>query len=147
QLPGLVRALHGMNAVRASLYGAAASAYGDAFAQASQKNTDPNARYVTGQLSTAYSQAGAQLTGYSRQSAALATKRFKASLTVPGSVFMLTRSPDGNGNVLLQIDKDSGQPRARVDLGKQREPVYAVDDIAGLLFLQTTAGTLAGYKL
>ena len=147
QLPGVVRALYAVNAVRAGLYGAAASAYGDAIAQAWQKSTDPNARYVTGQLSTAYSQSGAQLTGYSRQSAALATKRFKASLTVPGSVFMLTRAPDGNGNVLLQIDKDSGQPRARVDLGKEREPVYAVDDVAGMLFLQTAPGTLVGYRL
>ncbi len=147
ELPGVVRALYAVNAVRAGLYGAAASAYGDAFAQASQKSTDPNARYVTGQLSTAYSQSGAQLTGYSRQSAALATKRFKASLTVPGSVFMLTRAPDGNGNVLLQIDKDSGQPRARVDLGKEREPVYAVDDVAGMLFLRTAPGTLVGYRL
>ncbi|PYU59773.1 MAG: hypothetical protein DMG56_17170 [Acidobacteria bacterium] len=147
QLPGVVRAIYAVNAVRAGLYGAAASAYGDAFTQASQKTMDPNARYVTGQLATAYSQSGAQLTGYSRQSAALATKRFKASLTVPGSVFMLTRAPDGNGNVLLQIDKDSGQPRARVDLGKEREPVYAVDDVAGMLFLRTAPGTLVGYRL
>jgi outer membrane protein assembly factor BamB len=147
QFPGLVRTLYAVNAVRAGLYGAAASAYGDAFAQASQKTTDPSARYVTGQLATAYSQSGAQLTGYSRQSAALATKRFKASLTVPGSVFMLTRTPEGNGNVLLQIDKDSGQPRARVDLGKEREPVYAVDDVAGMLFLRTAPGTLVGYPL
>src|SRR2546428_10349294 len=29
QLPGLLRALHALNAVRAGLYGAAASAYGD----------------------------------------------------------------------------------------------------------------------
>ena len=147
QLPGVVRALSAVNAVRAGLYGAAASAYGDAFTQASQNTMDPNARYVTGQLATAYSQSGAQLTGYSRQSAALATKRFKASLTVPGSVFMLTRAPDGNGNVLLQIDKDSGQPLARVDLGKEREPVYAVDDVAGMLFLRTAPGTLVGYRL
>jgi outer membrane protein assembly factor BamB len=147
QLPGLVRALYAVNAVRAGLYGAAASAYGDAFAQASQKTSDPNGRYVTAQLATVYSQSGAQLTGYSRQSAALATKRFKASLTVSGSVFMLTRAPDGNGNVLLEIDKDSGQPRARVDLGKEREPVYAVDDVAGMLFLRTAPGTLVGYRL
>src|SRR5436190_7279696 len=147
QLPGVVRALYAVNAVRAGLYAAAASAYGDAFAQASQKTTDPNARYVTTSLATAYSQAGSQLTGYSRQSAALATKRFKASLTVPGSVFMLTRAPDGNGNVLLEIDKDSGQPRTRVDLGKEREPVYAVDDVAGMLFLRTAPSTLVGYRL
>jgi len=147
QLPGLVRALHAVNAVRAGLYGAAASAYGDAFTQASRNATDPNARYVTTSLATAYSQSGAQLTGYSRRSVALATKRFKASLTVPGSVFMLTRAPDGNGNVLLQIDKDSGQQRARVDLGKEREPVYAVDDVAGMLFLRTAPGTLVGYRL
>src|SRR3989441_612119 len=147
QLPGLLRALYRINAVRAGLYGAAASAYGDAFAQASRNGTDPNARRITGQIATAYSQGGAQLTGYSQQAAALATKRFKASLTVPGAVFMLTRAPEGNGNVLLQIDKDSGQPRSRVDLGKEREPVYAVDDVANMLFLRTTAGTLVGYRL
>ncbi|HEY3279410.1 MAG TPA: PQQ-binding-like beta-propeller repeat protein, partial [Gemmatimonadales bacterium] len=131
QLPGLLRALYRINSVRAGLYGAAASAYGDAFAQASRQATDSNAKRLTGQLATAYSQGGAQLTGYSREAAALASKRFRASLTVPGSVFMLTKSPDGNGNVLLQIDKDSAQPRARVDLGKEREPVYAVDDVVG----------------
>jgi len=147
QLPGLLRALHRINAVRAGLYGAAASAYGDAFAQASRTATDSTARRITGQLATAYSQGGAQLTGYSQQAAALASKRFRASLSVPGSVFMLTRAPEGNGNVLLRIDKDSAQPRARVDLGKDREPVYAVDDIAGMLFLRTATGTLVGYRL
>ncbi len=147
QLPGLLRALYRINSIRAGLYGAAASAYGDAFAQASRQATDSNAKRFAGQLATAYSQGGAQLTGYSQQAAALASKRFRASLSVPGSVFMLTRAPEGNGNVLLQIDKDSAQPRARVDLGKEREPVYAVDDVAGMLFLQTAAGTLVGYRL
>jgi len=147
QLPGLLRALYRLNAVRAGLYGAAASAYGDAFAQASHNATDTTARRITGQLATAYSQGGAQLAGYSHQAASLASKRFKASLAVPGSVFMLTRAPEGNGNVLLQIDKDTGLPRSRVDLGKEREPVYAVDDVAGMLFLKTAAGTLVGYRL
>jgi hypothetical protein len=147
QLPGLVRALYRINAVRAGLYGAAASAYGDAFAQASRTATDSTARRITAQLATAYTQGGAQLAGYSHQAAALASKRFKASLAVPGAVFMLTRAPEGNGNVLLQIDKDSAQPRARVDLGKEREPVYAVDDVANMLFLRTASGTLVGYRL
>ena len=147
QLPGLLRALYRINAVRAGLYGAAASAYGDAFAQASRTATDSTARRITGQLATAYTQGGAQLGGYSHQAAALASKRFKASLAVPGSVFMLTRAPEGNGNVLLQIEKDTGLPRSRVDLGKEREPVYAVDDVAGMLFLRTAGGTLVGYRL
>src|SRR5258705_3878344 len=147
QLPGLLRALYRIQAVRAGLYGAAASAYGDAFAQASRQATDSNARRITAQLATAYSQGGTQLAGYSHEAAALASKRFRASLNVPGSVFMLTRAPEGNGNVLFQIDKDSGRPRARVDLGKEREPVYAVDDVAGMLFLQTAPGTLVGYRL
>ncbi len=147
KLPGLLRALHAINAVRAGLYGAVASAYGDAFAQMSRNATDSTARRLTGQMATVYTQGGAHLAGYSRQSAALATKRFRASLTVPGSVFMLTHAPDGDGNVLLQIDKDTGQPHSRVDLGKEREPVYAVDDVAGMLFLRTAAGTLVGYRL
>lgn len=147
QLPGLLRALYRVQAIRAGLYGAAATAYGDAFAQASRTASDTTARRITGQLATAYTQGGAQLQGYASQSSAMASKRFKASLTVPGSVFMLTRGPDGNGNVLLQIDKDSAQPRTRVPLGKEREPVYAVDDIAGMLFLRTAPATLVGYRL
>ncbi|MGE5802937.1 MAG: PQQ-binding-like beta-propeller repeat protein [Gemmatimonadota bacterium] len=147
QLPGLLRALYRIQSVRAGLYGAAASAYGDAFAQASRQSSDTTAKYVYNQLATAYTQGGAQLQGYSSQASALASKRFKATLTAPSSVFMLTRAPEGNGNVLLQIDKDSAQPRARVNLGKEREPVYAVDDIAGMLFLQTLSGTLVGYRL
>jgi hypothetical protein len=147
QLPGLLRALYAVNAVRAGLYGAAASAYGDAFAQASRQSTDPTARHITGQLAAAYKEGGKQLEGYSRQSAAMATKRFKASLVLPGFVFMLTRAPDGRGNILLQIDKDTAQPLARVNLGKEREPAYAVDDISEMLFLQTAPGTLVGYRL
>ena len=37
--------------------------------------------------------------------------------------------------------------RTRVDLGKEKEPVYAVADIAGMLFLRTSPGTLVGYRL
>src|SRR5256885_5571186 len=147
QLPGLLRALYRINAVRAGLSRAVASAYGDQFAQMSRHAIFSKARRLTGQMAAAYSQGGAQLAGYSHQAATLASTRFRASLTVPGSVFMLTRAPEGNGNVLLQIDKDSGQPRSRVDLGKEREPVYAVDDVAGMLFLRTAPGTLVGYKL
>src|SRR2546430_3564840 len=147
QLPGLLRALYRINAVRAGLYGAAASAYGDAFAQASRNATDTTARRLTGQLATAYSQGGAQLAGYSHQAASLASKRFKASLAVPGSVFMLTRAPEGNGNVLFQIDKDTGLPRSRVDLGKEREPVYAVDDVAGGALPPTAGGAAGGDRV
>jgi len=147
RLPGLLRALYAVNAVRAGLYGAAASAYGDAFAQASRQANDPTAKQFTGDIAAAYSQAGKQLQGYSRQSAALAMKRFKASLVLPRYVFMLTPAPEGHGNVLLQIDKDTAKPLARLNLGKEREPAYAVDDIADMLFLQTAPGTLAGYRL
>lgn len=147
RLPGLLRALYAVNAVRAGLYGAAASAYGDAFAQASRQSTDPIAQQVTGQLAAAYTQGARQLEGYSRQSAALAMKRFKASLVLPRYVFMLTPAPDGHGNVLLQLDKSTAKPLARVNLGKEREPAYAVDDIADMLFLQTAPGTLVGYRL
>jgi outer membrane protein assembly factor BamB len=147
QASGLLRALYAVNSIRAGLRGAAASAYGDQFAQASRRAKDPATQRMASELATAFTQGGAQLQGYARQSAAMATKRFKASLVVPGSVFMLTKATEGKGNVLLQIDKGSAQPRARVELGKEKEPVYAVDDIAGMLFLRTAPGTLVGYRL
>src|SRR6266540_3351546 len=56
QLPGLLRALYRINSIRAGLYGAAASSYGDAFAQASRQATDTTAKRITGQLAAAYTQ-------------------------------------------------------------------------------------------
>ena len=147
QLPGLLRALYRIQSIRAGLYGAAASAYGDAFAQASRNANDTVAKRITNQIATAYSTGGQQLTGYSHQASQMASKRFKASLSVPAAVFMLTKAPEGGGNVLLQVDKESGQPKSRVDLGKEREPVYAVDDVSNMLFLQTGPGKLVGYRL
>jgi outer membrane protein assembly factor BamB len=147
QLPGLLRALYAVNSVRAGLYGAAASSYGQAFAQASNQASDPVAQRLASELAAAYTQSGRQLEGYSRQSMAMAMKRFKASLNSPGFVFMLTRAADGHGNILLQIDKDTVQPRASVSLGNEKEPAYAVDDIADMLFLQTAPGTLVGFQL
>src|SRR5947207_2407161 len=91
----ILRALYAVNAVRAGLYGAAASAYGDAFAQASRQASDPTMRHVSRQLAAAYTEQGRQLEGYSRRSAALATKRFKASLDLPNFVFMMTKAPEG----------------------------------------------------
>jgi len=145
--PGLLRALYAVNAVRAGLYSATASAYGDAFAQVSAKSTDPMTQQVTGQLAEAYTKAGEQLQGYARQSAAMATKRFKASLDSPAFLFVLTPATEGKGYVLLQIDKDTAVPLARVNLGREKEPVYAVDDIANMLFLQTNPETVVGYRL
>src|SRR6185503_13745647 len=83
QLPGLLRALYRIQSIRAGLYGAAASAYGDAFAQASRNANDTVAKRITNQIATAYSTGGQQLTGYSHQASAMASKRFKASLNVP----------------------------------------------------------------
>src|SRR5262249_35219402 len=48
QAPVLLRALYAINAVRAGLYSAEASAYGDALAQASAKSADPMTQQVTG---------------------------------------------------------------------------------------------------
>lgn len=147
QLPGLLRALYAIEAVRAGLDGAAASAYGAEFAQAAQQAKDRGTQQFAGALAAAYAQGGRQLEGYSRLSAHLAMKRFKASLDDPDFVFMLTRAADGHGNVLLQLSKDTVQPVARVSLGKQLKPVYAVDDISDMLFLETAPGTLTGFRL
>src|SRR5207245_7247726 len=67
RLPGLLRALYRINSIRAGLYGAAASSYGDAFAQASRTATDTTARRITGQIATTYTQGGAQLRSEERR--------------------------------------------------------------------------------
>src|SRR5438046_7715493 len=87
QLPGLLRALYALNAVRAGLYGAAASAYGDAFAQASQQANDPGTQRAASQIAAEYTKGGKQIEGYSKQSAAMAKKSIKTYLDISEIIF------------------------------------------------------------
>jgi hypothetical protein len=47
--------------------------------------------------------------------------------------------------VLLKVSKITGKVAGEINLGKDREPLYAVDDINGQVYYQTGDAELTSY--
>lgn len=68
------------------------------------------------------------------QEFALLSKRFKASAGVNKYHFLLTKLKSGEFT-LIGIDKQSGKTIAEINLGKQKQPKYELDEISKLIYL------------
>ena len=71
-------------------------------------------------------------------------KRFNATKATENSAFILTKV-DG-GISLVKVDKDSGNTLDTI-LIKDKDPMYEVDDIEGVLYFKSKSNTINGYKL
>ena len=72
-----------------------------------------------------------------------ANARLKA--TTEGRDFMFIMSKKEKNVVLLKVSKLTGEVEGEIDLGKDREPIYAVDDITGQVYYQTSKTGLTSY--
>ncbi|MEX2230548.1 MAG: PQQ-binding-like beta-propeller repeat protein [Cyclobacteriaceae bacterium] len=144
--PALVRALLAAQAVRAAYIGAAASAYSAAFAQASQKTTDPAGKAVGQELSRAFGELGQAGFAYSAQAMKAFNARFKASMNTPSFIMMMT-TQEKKGNQLVQINKENGDVTSAVDIKNDREPEYDVDQIYNYVYYRPNGSEIVCYKL
>ena len=71
-------------------------------------------------------------------------KRFKATKATENASFILTKV-DG-GVALVKVDKDSGKTLDEIVI-KDKNPMYEVDDIEGLLYFKSKGNTINAYKL
>ncbi len=58
---------------------------------------------------------------------------------------MFIMSKKEEGVVLLKVSTITGQIEREINLGKDREPIYAFDDITGQVYHQTENTTLISY--
>jgi len=146
RLPVMMRVLLRAEQIRMGMAAAAAGMASAGLAQASTK-TAPGSfdRAVTATAATGYAQAGEQLAVMSSRYGEAARTRFKASTEISDSVYMLVK-PDRGPSALARVSKADGHILGMVDLGHDREPVYEVDAIAGMVFYRATAGTVTGYS-
>ena len=144
--PALMRALLMAEAVRAAYIGAAASAYSAAFAQASQKTTDPAGKAVGQELSKGFGQLGEAGFAYSSRAMKEFNARYKASQNTPTFVMMMTMQ-EKRGNQLVQVNKTNGEIMTAVDIRNDREPEYDVDQIYNYIYYRPNAAEIVCYKL
>ncbi|HUD72292.1 MAG TPA: PQQ-binding-like beta-propeller repeat protein [Dongiaceae bacterium] len=146
KLPVMMRVLLRAEQVRMGMAAAAAGMAGVTFAQVANKTAPESVeRAVTATMATGYASAAEQAVNLSARYGEAARTRFKASTVVPDYVFMLVK-PDRGPSALAQVSKEDGRVLGMVDLGSDREPVYEVDAVTGMVFYRATSQTVAGYR-
>lgn len=146
RLPGLMRALRAAEAVRAAYIGAAASMASAAFASAADQATDPGAKALGQGVSNAYGQLGNAGFAYSKNAMSQARARFKASVTTPSFVMMMTQDRDKKNN-LIQVSKNTGEIVNRININNDKDPEYEVDQIFNYVYYKTGPSEIVCYQL
>ena len=116
-----------------------------ASAEADIREEDAVAGEVVNQLGNAYGALGDQASSYATSAFKQANARLKA--TQEGRDFMFIMSRHDSKIELLKVSKVTGKVDGRIDLGNDREPVYAVDDITGQVYYRADDNILTSYQV
>ncbi len=144
--PGWKRALLYAEAIRGAYIGATSYYVSGVMAAVEDdvRQEDALAGEVVNEIGNAYGELGDQASGYAVQAFKMANTRLKA--TQSGRDFMFIMSKQPNGIELLKVSKTSGKVDGRINLGKDREPIYAVDDITGQVYYRSDDNKMTSYK-
>ncbi len=144
---GWKRALLYAGAVRAAYIGAASYYVSGAMAAAANdlRREDAPTGEVVAQVGYAYGQLGDAATSYAGDAFRKASARHKATIT--GRNFMFVMSKKDKEVVLLKVSKASGKIEGEINLGRDREPIYAVDDITGQVYYCNGDAGLVSYQV
>jgi hypothetical protein len=145
--PGWKRALLYAESVRAAYIGAASYYVSGALAAAENdiRREDPVSGELVAQVGYAYGQLGDAASQYADAAFRQASARQKA--TTAGRDFMFIMSKQEKEVVLLKVSKQNGKVEGEINLGRDREPIYAVDDITGQVYYCKGATGLVSYQV
>jgi outer membrane protein assembly factor BamB len=145
QVPGLKKALLIANAVRAATIATAASAYSGAAAHASMASDNQATKELTGEMAEGFGDLAVE--GFSVADSELKNvmKRFKASAQSPDFVFILSEYEKKTYGI-LQVSKVTGKKVELIDLGKDKEPNYEVDQVYSYIYFRTTPNEIVCYQ-
>ncbi len=143
--PGWKRALLYASSVRAAYIGANSYYISGAMAAAENDVRQENALAgeLVNQVGNAYGELGNAASSYASNAFKQANARLKA--TKAGRDFMFIMSKSEKDVVLLKVSKVTGEVEGEINLGKDREPIYALDDITGQVYYRTTDTELTSY--
>jgi len=145
--PGLKRALLYAQAARAAYIGA--NSYYAAGVLQSATNDVKQEDAVSGAIvegfGMVYEELGDAASDFAKQSFQQANARFKAS--AEGRNFIIVFGKIEKDNALLKINKDTGEIDGNINLGAEKDPKYAVDDVTGQVFKKTGNTQITSFKL
>jgi outer membrane protein assembly factor BamB len=145
--PAWKRALLYAEAVRGAYIGVSAYYASGVMAAVEDdvRQEDALAGEIVNQIGKAYGELGAQASSYAATAFKQANARLKA--TMSGRDFMFIMSKQDKNIELLKVSKSTGKVDGRIDLGKDREPIYAVDDITGQVYYRADDNFLTSFMV
>lgn len=144
--PAWMRGLAWAAGVRAGMASVSAGLYGAAFAEAAGDAAEGSAgREMATQLSQGFGDLADGYQNLSGDYVRLARRRYAASAESRDFFFMLVQHDDRRV-VLAQVSKRDGRILSEIDLARDKEPDYQVDDVSSFVFLKPAASVVAGYR-
>jgi outer membrane protein assembly factor BamB len=144
--PAWMRGLAWAAGVRAGMASVSAGLYGAAFAEAAGDAAEGSAgRELATQLSQGFGDLSDGYRNLSGDYVRLARRRYEASAESRDFLFMLVQHDDRRV-VLAQVSKRDGSILSEIDLGRDKEPEYQVDDVSSFVFLKPANSVIAGYS-
>ncbi|MEQ9219933.1 MAG: hypothetical protein RLO17_17895 [Cyclobacteriaceae bacterium] len=142
---GLLRAVAAAQALRAAYIGAVSAAYSAAFAESASQSDDALGQEIGNELSQGFGELSNQGFAYSKDAISFANARFKASAKTPEFMFILTET-DKKEYGLVQVDKLTGTAVSTIDLNKDKEPSYELDEIFSRVYYRSAANQIECYQ-
>lgn len=132
--PGWKRALLYAEAARGAYIGAASYMVSSSIEASSAEihQRDEATGVMVDAIGDAYGQLGDAASAYAKSSFQQANARYKA--TQAGRDFVFIMASIDKELKLLKVSKTTGESEGAVDLGKDKEPVYAIDAVTGQVF-------------
>jgi len=127
-------------------YVGAVSTYASgALAAYSQQEKDPGKAALGRGFSEVYGAMGKAGFAYAGMYLDAVQARFKATANAPDYVFMVTVT-ESKENRLVRVSKDTGDVMDFIGLGKDKDPVYEVDNIYNQVYYRKVPGKISCFK-
>ena len=144
--PAWMRGLLWAEGVRAGMAAAQAGLYSAAFASMASDAAEGSAgREVAVQLQRGFSDLSAGYQGLAGDYVRVARRRYEASAESRDFVFMLVQHEDRRVT-LAQVAKRDGRILSEIDLARDKEPDYQLDDVNSFVFYKPSPSVMAGYR-
>lgn len=129
-----------------AVYSYSSAAFGVVSQSIQVKNADSKvAKDLTGAVSKAYGDAASSGMSFTKNCIATATKRFKASSESTNSLFMMVELGKKQYG-LAQINKETGEKVAVIDMAKDKTPSYDLDIVENTVYYKSGDKKLQAFK-
>jgi len=144
--PTWMRALAWAEGVRMGMASVSAGMYSAAFADAAGDAAQGSAgREVATELSRGFGDLSQGYQSLSGDYIRFARRRYEASAESRDFFFMMVQHEDRRV-ALAQISKRDGRILSEIDLGRDKEPAYQVDDVGSSVYYRPADSVIAGYR-